>query len=228
MFHLLNGGIFGIVKKTGTITAVLQALVDEFSNSGPLLTVILMLVISTAGSTLGMGEEFIPLIPVFLFVSYKLGYDKIYGLALVFLSAEIGFAASTTNPFTVQIAQGIAEVPIDSGIRFRLIFYVVILMTSILYLLRYGKKLKADPSNSYLDEGNVYVEDKSARYEKLNMTHTIIVVVSSILFVGILWEVQVRGWWLTEMGAGFLLIVRIPRGSALGFLANIERVYQNA
>lgn len=205
-FIFLIGGVFGIVKRTGTITAVIQALIDRFSNSGPLLTIILMFVISASGSTLGMGEEFIPLVPVFLFVSFKLGYDKIYGLALVFLSAEIGFASATTNPFTVQIAQGLAEVPIGSGLVFRLIFYVVILIVAILYVLNYGKKIKLNPELSYLDKGNTYVEDETMTHFKLNATHIKIVVACSLLFVGILWAVQSLGWWMAEMGAGFLLI----------------------
>ena len=70
-----------------------------------------------------MGEEFIPLVPVFLIVSKKLGYDRIYGMALVFVAAETGFAASTTNPFTVNVAQGIAELPLNSGIPLRLVFF---------------------------------------------------------------------------------------------------------
>ena len=57
-----------------------------------------------------MAEEFIPLVPVFLIISQRLGYDRIYGLAMVLLAAEMGFAAATFNPFTVLIAQNIAEV----------------------------------------------------------------------------------------------------------------------
>lgn len=205
-FIFLIGGAFGMLKRTGTITAVIQALINKFSNSGTALTIVLMVCISAAGSTLGMGEEFIPLVPVFLFVSHKLGYDKLYGLALVFVSAEIGFASATTNPFNVQIAQGIAEVPLGSGLGFRLIFYAVVLIVAILYMLRYGKKLQQDFSNSYLAVDNVYKEDKTLEQFELNNSHIRIVVVSAVIFVGILWAVQTQGWWMAEMGAGFLLI----------------------
>lgn len=205
-FIFLIGGAFGMVKRTGTITAVIQALINKFSNSGTALTIVLMLCISIAGSTLGMGEEFIPLVPVFLYVSHKLGYDKLYGLALVFVSAEIGFASATTNPFNVQIAQGIAEVPLGSGLGFRLIFYVVVLIIAILYMLRYGRKLQQDFSNSYLAPDNVYKEDDTLAQFELNKSHIRIVLVSALIFVGILWAVQTQGWWMAEMGAGFLFI----------------------
>lgn len=202
-FIFLIGGVFGIIKRTGTITASIQALIIKFNNNGTILTILLMLVISAGGSTLGMAEEFIPLVPVFLYISHKLGYDKIYGLALVFVSAEIGFAAATTNPFNVQIAQGIAEVPLGSGIAFRLVFYVFALIVAIIYMLRYGKKLKEDPANSYLGEDNSYQEEVLEEF-KLTKNHINIVLVCGLLFVGILWAVQTQGWWMAEMGAGFL------------------------
>lgn len=216
-FIFLIGGVFGLVKRTGTITAVIHALIKRFSNSGPTLTIILMIIISASGSTLGMGEEFIPLVPVFLFVSHKLGYDKIYGFALVFLSAEVGFASATTNPFTVQIAQGLANVQLGSGILFRLIFYVVILSVAIAYMLWYGRRLKKDPKNSYLDEGDVYIEKEETNSFELTSTHKKIVAIGSVFFVGILWAVQTMGWWLAEMSAGFLLIGGIT--AALGKLS---------
>ncbi|WP_372751750.1 YfcC family protein [Labilibaculum sp.] len=204
-FIFLIGGVFSIVKRTGTITASIQALINRFNNNGTILTVLLMLVIAAGGSTLGMAEEFIPLVPVFLYISHKLGYDKIYGLALVFVSAEIGFAAATTNPFNVQIAQGIAEVPLGSGIAFRLVFFVFSLAVAILYMLRYGKRLKENPANSYLGEDNTYQEEVLEEF-KLTKNHIRIVLVCGLLFVGILWAVQTQGWWMAEMGAGFLAI----------------------
>lgn len=204
-FIFLIGGVFGIINKTGTITASIQALIRKFNNSGTLLTIFIMLVISAGGSTLGMAEEFIPLVPVFLYISHKLGYDKIYGLALVFVSAEIGFAAATTNPFNVQIAQGIAEVPLGSGIGFRLVFYVVILTTSILYMLRYGRRLKAKNTGASTTVEVDPEMDKITAF-KLTKYHKRIVVICGLLFVGILWAVQTQGWWMAEMGAGFLAI----------------------
>lgn len=176
-----------------------------------------MIIISASGSTLGMGEEFIPLVPVFLFVSHKLGFDKIYGFALIFLSAEVGFASATTNPFTVQIAQGLADVKLGSGILSRLVFYVVILSVAIAYMLWYGRRLKKDPKNSYMDEGDIYIEKEDVNSFVLTSTHKKIVVIGSVFFVGILWAVQTMGWWLAEMSAGFLLIGGIT--AALGKLS---------
>ena len=126
------GGVFGILQRTGTIMAFIQKLLDIFGKSSTLLVIILMIAVAIGASTLGMGEEFLPLIPLFLIVSKKLGYDRVFGVGIVWLAAEVGFAAATTNPFTVQIAQGIAEVPLNSGIGFRLIFFAVTLIVAMI------------------------------------------------------------------------------------------------
>jgi uncharacterized ion transporter superfamily protein YfcC len=144
-FIFIIGGVFGILQKTGTIIAFLQKLLELFGHKPQLLVVMLMFIVGIAASTLGMGEELLPLIPLFLIVSKNLGYDRIFGVAIVWLAAEIGFAAATTNPYTVQIAQNLAEVPLNSGIVFRLIFFVIIMIISIIYLLRYGARIKKDP-----------------------------------------------------------------------------------
>lgn len=221
-FIFIIGGVFGILQRTGTISAVLHALLDRFSNSGPLLTVVLMAVVGVGGSTLGMGEEFIPLVPVFLIVSKELGYDRIYGLAIVMLGADIGFASATTNPFTVQIAQGIAEIPLGSGLWFRIIFFVICLGVTMGYVLRYGARIKKDPANSLMAGDPFELPDyDSHAKERLKPSHIWIVIASAIIFAFIIFAVQRMGWWLAEMGGGFILmglvamwIARLPIAEA--------------
>lgn len=205
-FIFIIGGVFGILQRSGTITAVLQKLLDRFKNSAVALTIILMTAIAIGGSTLGMGEEFIPLVPVFLIVSKELGFDRIYGLALVMLAADMGFAAATTNPFTVQIAQGIAELPLGSGIQFRLVFFVCAMLVTVSYVLRYGAKIKKDPSASIMAGDAFDLKDHGFEKQALRPAHIWIVIVSAVIFGFIIFAVQKMGWWLPEMGGGFLLM----------------------
>lgn len=202
----LIGGVFGILQATGMITAIIHSLVTRFSGSGPLLTIILMLTVSIAGSTLGMGEEFIPLVPIFLYVAKELGYDRIYGLALVMVAADVGFAAATTNPFTVQIAQGIAEVPLGSDLRFRIIFYAVCMIATLAYMLWYGKRIQGQPERSIMGPDEFQIKGLEQITYVLKAAHIRIAVVCALLFVGIIYGVQTQGWWLAEMSGGFLLM----------------------
>lgn len=204
-FIFVVGGVFGILQQTGTIAAVLQALLARFRDSGPLLTVVIMVAAGIGGSTLGMGEELIPLVPIFLIVSKELGYDRVYGLALVAVGAQVGFAAATTNPFTVQIAQGIAEVPLGSGIAFRLVFFACAMTVAVGYVLRYGRKIRRDPAASVM-AGDAFVLAGDVERVPLRAAHVWIVGVAVVVFAVILYAVQAMGWWLAEMGGGFLLV----------------------
>ncbi|MFQ5511910.1 MAG: YfcC family protein [Candidatus Krumholzibacteriia bacterium] len=211
-FIFIIGGVFGILQRTGTINALLHGLLEKYSRSGPLLTVILMVAIGIGGSTLGMGEEFIPLVPVFLIVSKELGYDRIYGLALVMLAADMGFAAATTNPFTVQIAQGIAELPLGSGIQLRMVFFALCMAWTIAYVLRYGAKIKKDPSASVMAGDSFSLPDYDLERQKVGPSHVAIVVSCAAIFAFILYAVQKMGWWLPEMAGGFLLMGFVATG----------------
>jgi uncharacterized ion transporter superfamily protein YfcC len=205
-FIFVIGGVFGILQRTGTIVAGIHRLLARFRNSGPILIIVLMTAIAIGGSTLGMGEEFIPLVPLFLIVSKELGYDRVFGLALVFAAAETGFAAATTNPFTVNIAQGIAELPLNSEIGFRLVFFVCILTVLVTYTLRYGARVKLDRTNSVMPEDPFDIDTGGADVETFSSRHRMILVACVTIFGFILWAVQARGWWMAEMGGGFILM----------------------
>jgi uncharacterized ion transporter superfamily protein YfcC len=205
-FIFIIGGVFGILQRTGTIMAFIQKLLDLFGHRAEVMVIILMIVVGIGASTLGMGEEFIPLVPLFLIVSKELGFDRVFGLAIVMLAAEVGFAAATTNPFTVQIAQGIAEVPLNSGLELRLIFFLVTIIVAIIYLLRYGAKIKKNPSKSVMPDDDFSVEHISFDKIEFDRKHGFIILTGAVLFAFIIFAVQEFGWWMSEMAGGFLLI----------------------
>jgi uncharacterized ion transporter superfamily protein YfcC len=200
------GGVISVIQRTGTISAGIQALLSRFSNSAPILTIVLMVAIAIGGSTIGMGEELIPLVPIFLVVSFRLGYDRIYGLSLVYLAAAVGFAAATTNPFTVQIAQGIAEVPLVSGMKFRLVFFICCMAVTLVYVLRYGRKIKKDPSKSIAAGTAAPNPEGKVEIVELRSAHVWILICSVAIFALIIYAMQALDWWLNEMSGGFLLM----------------------
>lgn len=229
-FIFVIGGAFGILQRTGTIPAAIRALLERFGHSAPLLTVLLMLVIAAGGSTLGMGEEFIPLVPVFLVIANRLGYDRLYGLALVLLAAFVGFAAATTNPFTVNIAQGIAELPLNSGIGLRIAFFAVAMSVTVLYLLRYGARVRASAAASLLYGDAEPMPDDTLDAHAFTGRHRLTLVLCGAIFAAILWGVQALGWWLNDMAGGFFLMGIVaaaacrlsPAGAVQAFVKGLE------
>lgn len=211
-FIFILGAVFGILQRTGMIVAVLHRLMERFRHSTALLTVVLMTAIAVGGSTLGMGEEFIPLVPIFLIVSKEMGYDRIFGMALVYVAAMTGFAAATTNPFTVNIAQGIAELPLNSAIPFRVVFFICAMTVSLVYVLRYAARMRRDPAASIMSDDPFELADYAAERPDLSRSHVAILLACLGIFAFILYAVQAMGWWLAEMAGGFLLmgLVAIP------------------
>ena len=154
-----------------------------------------------------MGEEFIPLVPIFLIVAKEMGLDRIYGLALVLLASEVGFAAATTNPFTVNIAQGIAELPLNSAIGFRLVFFVCALTVALIYVLRYGARIRKNPSASLMAGDEFKLEShEEVKPGPITGSHIAILISCIAIFAFILYAVQTMGWWLNEMAGGFVLM----------------------
>ncbi len=205
-FIFIIGGVFGILQETGTIPAFLHAILERLRGSWQLLTIVLMTLIAIGGSTLGMGEEYIPLVPIFLIVAREIGVDRIYGVALIYVAGQVGFAAATTNPFTVNIAQGIAGVPLNSAIGFRLVFFACCMAVTIAYMLRYGSKIRRDPAASILADDDVEVAVVEVAPPSLSTAHIVTLAACAAIFVFILYAVQEMGWWLPQMAGGFLLM----------------------
>ena len=213
-FIFMMGGVFGILQSTGAITAALGRLTELFSDRVGLLVVLLGVLMGIGGSTLGMGEEFIPLVPLFLMLSKRLGYDRVFGLSIVVLTPGIGFAAATTNPFTVNIAQKIAELPLNSGWELRVVLFAVCMTLTIAHILRYGARVRADPKNSLVYGVPEPESMDFGEVPALTGRHLSILAMCLVLFAGIMVAVQTEGWWLAEMGGGFFLMGLLAAGLA--------------
>ena len=85
-------------------------------------------------------------------ISVALGYDALVGGAAVILGTATGFAAATLNPFTIGIAQGIAELPIGSGIGLRIICFIAFQGAAIIYLMLYARKVRRHPELSIVKD----------------------------------------------------------------------------
>jgi uncharacterized ion transporter superfamily protein YfcC len=115
-FVFIIGAVFNIIQHTGAINAIMYRLLNKFRKLPNLLSFIIFSCIALGATFLGMGSEFILLIPLFLLISKEMGYDRLFGISFLLLAEGIGWSTTITNPFNVQIAQQLAEVPIGSGI----------------------------------------------------------------------------------------------------------------
>ncbi len=145
---VILGGSFSILIKTGVINEMLARLEQRFSERKTTLLTICAFGCAFLCSTFGMMEEFLPVLIIFVPFAIRMGWDDITGFAAIILMVGFGFAAATFNPFTVGVAQTLANIPLFSGTGLRALFFLVVISISIFYLLRYARKIERDPNKS--------------------------------------------------------------------------------
>lgn len=206
-FVFIIGAVFNLIQHTGTVNVVMYYLMQKFRQRPIVLFFVIFTVIFTAASFLGMGTEFIPMIPLFLIIAKETGYNRLFGLALFLIPMNVGWTAALTNPFNLQIAQKIAELPIGSGMGLRLVFYFVALAVSFLFLMRYGKRVKLKKEAANLKNNDADLDTVPAlQKEELKKKHIYIILTAVTLFGLILYAVQTMGWGLIEMTGGFFMV----------------------
>ena len=109
----ISGGVIKILRETGAIDAALHNAVERLGASPWVLIGGCLLIFSIGAFTIGMGEEYVPLIPILVSMSLAMRMDAIVTMAMVWVPYGIGWACAGTNPFGVLIAQDIAGVPQD-------------------------------------------------------------------------------------------------------------------
>ena len=137
-FVLIIGGAFWLVNSTKAVDVGIMKFMTKAR--GNLVMVLIMLLFGLFGAVFGMSEETIAFVAVAIPLARSLGYDEIVAVCMVYVAAHVGFAGAMLNPFTVGIAQSIAEVPLFSGVEYRTLAWVIATTVGIIFLLIYAIK----------------------------------------------------------------------------------------
>lgn len=210
-FIFIVAGAFSIIQKTGAFTLAIRKAATLFNRDDrlrPLFVPVFIVLFSIMGSVFGMSEEVIIFIPLFVPLALVLGYDSIVGVSVPFVGACTGFAGAVVNPFTVGVAQGLAEIPLLSGWEFRLGVWAVITGVAVWIVSSYAAKIYRNPAHS-----PVYDLDRSREDEKLDSDDepftwrqkTVLLIFA--VGIGILiYGATALGWYIAEMAALFFVV----------------------
>jgi len=166
-FILMIGGAFWIVNSSKAIdigilsflkyTQKLEKnrLLKKIGVNNIVITLV-MLLFSVFGAVFGMSEETIAFIIIVVPLAISMGYDSIVGVSMVFVAAGLGFAGAVLNPFTIGIAQGIADLPLFSGFGYRIFSWVVINTVGISWVLWYAARIHKNPKRSVVYQDDAY------------------------------------------------------------------------
>ena len=161
---------------------------------------------SLGSFTIGMGEEYVPLIPIIVTMSLAMRMDGIVAMGMVWIPYGIGWGCAGINPFGVLIAQNIAGVPLTSGWGFRLVMMLAFLAVAFHHLYRYAAKVRRDPSQSLV--ADVDYSDGFEPPHDVRMTlprwAILVLFVSGLAFF--VYGAAVFGWYISELNALFMAI----------------------
>ncbi len=167
VFILMIGGAFWIMNETRAIDiGILSFLVltkrfekwkfIRFIGVDNIIITFIMIIFSAFGAIFGMSEETLAFTLIFVQLAIRMGYDSLVGIGMCYFAAHIGFAAAILNPFTIGIAQGLASVPLFTGIEYRVICWLIITFISIVFVLWYARRVKKNPEKSIMFKEDDY------------------------------------------------------------------------
>jgi uncharacterized ion transporter superfamily protein YfcC len=147
-FVLIVGGAIAVLRATGMIDALLGAILRRVGHSPGLLIGIGMTVFAAGSGAIGIAEEYIPFAALLIALCLAMRLDAITAIGIITGGYCIGYGVATLNPFTVQVAQGIAGLAPTSGLGFRLALFVPFVAIGVHHVYRYAQQVAADPSRS--------------------------------------------------------------------------------
>jgi len=193
---LIIGGSFALVSASGAVDRGLLALVAITGDRPALLLGSLFVAFSLGGAIFGMGEETIAFIVLLLPLMDRLGLPRVSAVMATYLASQVGFATSWMNPFSVLVAQGIADVPALSGAPFRMVMWAVFTAAGLTFTILYARRHRRVPA---------VADDDAPDPARIRMNWadhlTLLAVLATVGWI--IWGVTLHQYYLPELAAQF-------------------------
>lgn len=203
-FVFLIGGVLGVVRSTGAIDAAIGGMLQHFRERLALLVLASMFVFGTFSAAFGMAAEYIAFVGILVALCAALRLDSMTAVGMMVVGYGVGYGVSFMNPFTVMVAQDIAELQPLSGWWYRLLIAGPIFAIGFHHVYSYAKKVRADPSRSLVAGIPSAVAPPPEDYPPMNWPRRLVLLALGATVVGLVLGVTLQGWWLTELAAVFL------------------------
>jgi len=216
-FVLIVGGAFSVLQKTEAIDSMIKSVAKAHTHSAFVRAAVIPVFVtlfSLGGATFGMAEEAIPFVLIFIPLALALKYDSIVGVSIPFIGSQVGFATAFLNPFNVGVAQGIAGVPLFSGIGFRLVVWAIATTVTIAFLLWYAARIKRQPTLSPTFEMDQVKRSQMSTAEfdnfaGMTLSHKLVLAIFVATLGAMIFGVVKFGWYIEEIAALFLVMALV-------------------
>ncbi len=204
-FVLIVGGVLAVARATGTVDALIGRMLERFGDSPQKLIFAVVFVFAMASSSIGTAGEYIPFVLILVALCKAMKLDAMTAVGMIVAGYGIGYGVSAFNPFTVLIAQQIAEIPVYSGIWLRFAIFIPFVLIGFHHVWQYTQRVQKAPHTSMMAGIPCPLDNKPVHhYPQLNGRHKLILA----SFVGALAiavaGIATQGWYLYELGAVFI------------------------
>ena len=119
-FLFIIGGVLAVIRATGAIDAALGKLLGVFGQRPGWLIFVVVMVFALTSSVMGASAEYVPFVLILAALCRAMRMDTMTAVGMIVVGYGVGYGVAAFNPYTVVVAQGIAEVPLFSGWEVRM------------------------------------------------------------------------------------------------------------
>lgn len=209
----LIGGAFAVVDKAGTLQRLIEWLLYRLRRRELVVIPVIGILFATAGALENMQEEIVPMLPVLLLLTTRLGLTRTTAVAMSAGAALVGSSFSPINPFQVGIAQRVAELPLLSGWAFRSVFLVLAVAFWLTMTVRYAIRTREAPRTAD-DTGAAAADDKASSGDAIDESdavalgrrHGVILALVLATFALLTYGLLGLGWGFAQMSSLFFIM----------------------
>jgi uncharacterized ion transporter superfamily protein YfcC len=216
-FVFIIGGALAVIRATGALDAALAKILKRFGGQPALLILMGMLAFAVGSSTIGMAEEYIPLVAILITLCVGMRMDTVAAVGIMVVGYGIGYGTAVMNPFTVLVAQEVAGLTPASGMGYRLAIFLPFFALGFYHVLRYAKLIRNDPSRSLVADIPEAQPPEPPQAESISGRQSLVLIATLVALVIVVWGIKVHQWYFIELGGLFFalalvcgLIYRMP------------------
>ncbi len=205
-FLLIVGGTIAVLRASGALDALLGGILRTIGHSPGLLIGIGMAVFAFGSGTLGVSTEYIPFAAMLVALCVAMRLDAMTAMGIMIGGYCIGYGVATLNPYTVLVAQGIAELPPASGIGYRYALFIPFVAIGVHHVWRYARRVRENPESSLLNGVEGVENAVPESYPAMSGRHIAVLALTAVALAGIVYGILVMRWYLIEVGAVWLAL----------------------
>ena len=208
-FVFISYASINIIISSGAFNGLVAGLLKVFKGKARVAIIpIFMFIVGIASSTIGLFAEGFPFGPVFAGIAVAMGFAAGGGVAIVAFGAAMGYSGAMMNPFTVGVAQGIAEVAPMSGMGYRFFCHMALLVVGSALTIRYALKIQADPSKSlvYGETEHITMSEDDVQNSPFGIREKLVLLILLAGIIAVVYGCKVYGWYFAELSAVFVIM----------------------